>query len=502
MLPVFYSQDMLKYILTAFFIFGLTVSYAQEKVYEQYNISIPAPFVMEIDDTVYASTIIKPNGWSSLDADYTVLRFDLNGNLVDTIQLLQTVNGNPIFHFYSDAHYEPSSGELKLLKVTDLGGGVLSNYYQFHFEVRDKYFNLLSTKTIKSPDSSVASASNIYSSGDTTLITGSTRPIGGFFAYQFVNNVITDSLYINNNIGFDEPPYSIVKLKDKYVIGSINDNPKLLILNQDLTTDTILQRLNSSLPGYLFYKLERTNQNKVIAFGLGGTTYFSVYEIDTNLNIKTLLRVPANALDTNESINSPLEQWIDYRSPDSVFAVLASDTLAIVRLTANDKVVWPMKVFLTDTSGTLHWQRVIYDSTAAYSVQRIIATSDGGALIFSAKYDWSYKTEVHWRLSVIKIQGNGDIISEKEYALPNAPQVLEVYPNPAAAQVHFRLPEQQSAYRYQLLNRAGQVVQRGTLSEGESSLEVDHLPAGHYFLNLTQVTNARQSWSGVFQKVD
>jgi hypothetical protein len=478
------------------------LSFGQEHVYDYGDVAIPERYLTQFNDTIVAGLITRPNGFQAPEFEYFVLKFDIYGNIFDTIH--QTSNLNGTVPFYADASgvYDENTRTHHLPNNVILPDAIKFGLNYFYYDVRDSNFNLISRTKVNSPaDSLPVFASNLKIFSDTVLITGSTFPSNNFFIYQFVNGQLTDSLFLDD-ANYGNQPAQIMKHKGKIYVGETNGIHSLIVLNEDLTPHNILLRSASNTTESIdFYDFIST-PNALYGLGTIFISKFGLYKIEDNLNLTKKGDIPLYPLDTNHrryAMRTP-DNWIDFNSPESIFVVSTVDTAMIPAIPS--EAIWPIKVFLTDTTGQIHWERLIYDSTAAYAVSTVLATSDGGALIFSSKYDWGEDSNYHLRLSVIKIQGNGDIISEKEYALPNAPQILELYPNPATEQVHFRLPEQQSAYRYQLLNRAGQVVQRGTLSEGETSLEVGHLPAGHYFLNLTQATNARQSWSGVFQKVD
>src|SRR5690606_4893782 len=114
-----------------------------------------------------------------------------------------------------------------------------------------------------------------------------------------------------------------------------------------------------------------------------------------------------------------------------------------------------LDVSLIDTAGNIHWTTTI-DNNCYYLPFHIVATNDGGALIFSSKYDTAYKKEPHYLLSVIKINGKGSIISEKEYPLQQS-KLLSLYPNPAQNTLNIKLPTQLSMQSYRIYNTAGAI---------------------------------------------
>jgi hypothetical protein len=477
------------------------ISIGQEHVYDYGDVAIPERYLTQTNDTIIASLIVRPNGFLSPGFAYFVLRFDINGNIIDTIHKTSDLTGTVPFYADGSGAYDENTRTHHLPNNVILPDALKFGLNYFYYDVRDSNFNLISRTKINSPaDSLPAFASNLRIFSDTVLITGSTFPDNYFFIYQFVNGQLTDSLFLDD-ASYGNQPAQIAKHKGKIYVGETSGFHSLIVLNEDLTPHNILLRSASNTTESInFYDFIST-PNALYGLGTIFVSKFGLYKIEDNLNLTKKGDTPLYPLDTNHrryAMRTP-DNWIDFNSPDSIFVVSTADTLMIPLITSG--VIWPIKVFMTDTAGQVHWERLIYDSTAAYAFSTILATSDGGALIFSSKFDWGEDSNYHLHLSVIKIQGNGDVISEKEYDLPQ-PKMISLYPNPAKDVIHFDLPEEKGNYEYRIFNIEGKVQQSGVCSGVNSSLDISELPSGHYLLSLRLANKSGASFAGKFQKLD
>jgi len=178
---------------------------------------------------------------------------------------------------------------------------------------------------------------------------------------------------------------------------------------------------------------------------------------------------------------------VDYHSPDSIYVVNSfyrrrklyngqiADSLGLTK---------PLQVLQLDTAGKLHWKRLIEKPGAIYLAQEVLATDDGGALIFSEVFDTAYSRQVHSRLSVIKIQGDGKILNERFYDLPQQHSVA-VYPNPAQDQIRLRgLPlEADQSRPYQVYRLDGTLRAQGTYGP-QQAISIAQLAPGNYLLRV------------------
>jgi hypothetical protein len=115
---------------------------------------------------------------------------------------------------------------------------------------------------------------------------------------------------------------------------------------------------------------------------------------------------------------------------------------------------------------------------------KVLATNDGGALIFSTKYDWNDTTPLQMDLHILKIDSTGWYeglpVAIDEFS--QMKQIL-VYPNPVKNDVNFVLGLYQNL-DLQIFNSNGQVVLRKKLEHSEKVKMAD-LPTGLYIYVLT-----------------
>src|SRR5690606_10921554 len=114
--------------------------------------------------------------------------------------------------------------------------------------------------------------------------------------------------------------------------------------------------------------------------------------------------------------NPTYSKFFDYQTPDSIFIAGAQEETENYYFPSRFDTTTHNELFVycIDTAGNKHWEITI-DNHAFYFPQQVVATDDGGALIFSSKYDTAYKKEPHYLMNVIKIDNKGNYISEKEY---------------------------------------------------------------------------------------
>lgn len=145
----------------------------------------------------------------------------------------------------------------------------------------------------------------------------------------------------------------------------------------------------------------------------------------------------------------------------------------------------PLQVVLTDTAGNFHWSRLVGDQDSAYYYPwTVAATPDGGALIFSSKYDHRHSLDPHYMLSVIKIQGNGDVLSEKEYPMASG-KALEIFPNPVKDKLQFELPDEEKASSYSIISMGGELVVSGKMTPDKTSIDLPEMKPGIYMISLS-----------------
>jgi hypothetical protein len=179
-----------------------------------------------------------------------------------------------------------------------------------------------------------------------------------------------------------------------------------------------------------------------------------------------------------------------YRSADSIFCVATYDNYKRGFL-SNVGKTGGMQILQFDTAGNVHWRKRIHKDSVIYFSKQILPTPDGGALIFSEVVDPDYSLQPHSRLSVIKIQGDGRILNESFYDLPQQRKV-SVYPNPAEDKIQLKgislKAGQETPYRIYGLD--GTVRDKGRYQSGKE-ISLRSLAPGHYLL---RIRDKRGAW--------
>jgi len=92
--------------------------------------------------------------------------------------------------------------------------------------------------------------------------------------------------------------------------------------------------------------------------------------------------------------------------------------------------------FKLDLVGDVLWQK-LYKGEVHYTPYKILATPDGGALIFSTRYDWNDPYPNQRDVHILKIDCNGNYVpAGMDKPKTNMKQIL-VYPNPTKDKISF-----------------------------------------------------------------
>jgi hypothetical protein len=131
------------------------------------------------------------------------------------------------------------------------------------------------------------------------------------------------------------------------------------------------------------------------------------------------------------------------------------------------------------TDGTIIWQR-FYKGELNYMPYKVLATSDGGALILSHKYDWNSPYPNQRDIHILKIDSTGwyeglPPVGTNEY--DGMKQIL-VYPNPTHDVVHFE-PGLYHDLELQIFNQIGNLLLKKPL-HSHQTVDVSGFKAGVY----------------------
>jgi len=135
-----------------------------------------------------------------------------------------------------------------------------------------------------------------------------------------------------------------------------------------------------------------------------------------------------------------------------------------------------------DSNLNFYWQRY-YGGDAFYNPRGVIATQDGGCLIFGERYDENTQFE-EYDVYILKVDSNGLFTSV--YDIPSlAYDEIRFFPNPAGDHVTAQFPGavHQKEKTLEIFNNQGILVRRLDVPENQDRMQVDvsFLPNGLYY---------------------
>lgn len=355
----------------------------------------------------------------------------------------------------------------------------------------------------------LAFTKNVYLSGISCTWMNATETIIGGYALdtnflgsviaRYHNDTLTDSLWIGHH--WVNYPVAVTKFGSKYVFGhNASLDEYLTIVDEDFSNDTTYRRSSSIDPWIRDFNdfIVSPDGQYLYALGIYDVSAFAIFKY--NLQMQEVRRDTLLSIwdKKDGAIMWSKNRFCDYRTPDSIFMVggMSYSDLYISELTPSLQA--PLQVVLADTAGNFHWSRLVGDQDSAYYYPwTVAATSDGGALIFSGKYDHRYSTDPHYMLSVIKIQGNGDVLSEKEYPMATG-KPLEIFPNPVKEKLRFELPKGATASTYSIISMGGELVASGKMNPENTSIDMPEMKPGIYMISLS--TSKGENYLGRFVK--
>lgn len=135
-------------------------------------------------------------------------------------------------------------------------------------------------------------------------------------------------------------------------------------------------------------------------------------------------------------------------------------------------------LFKTNQNGDTLFMK-FYKGEVKYIANSIIATSDGGALIASSKYDWNSPYPNQWDIHLLKVDSLGNYTPLGEKELPTTSSEILVFPNPASDFVTLSgfdsFPVELSFY-----DLLGREVLTRKIYEDNQKIDVSTLSSGTY----------------------
>lgn len=154
-----------------------------------------------------------------------------------------------------------------------------------------------------------------------------------------------------------------------------------------------------------------------------------------------------------------------------------------------------MKLWRIKKNGDVVWSVLINDSSY-YLPTKTVATSDGGAVFFSMKYDWRIDPQPKTSLSIIKLDSTGNFVGLTEIEMPYQNLGINVYPNPFTNRITLSGIDTREISSATIYDVSGKVLSEIRQPESLDFDTFSFLP-GTYFLQV--VLNSGQS--GVYKVV-
>ncbi len=182
--------------------------------------------------------------------------------------------------------------------------------------------------------------------------------------------------------------------------------------------------------------------------------------------------------------NVETEQRLLAKSSDSTFIVggysflsVSTNSNAIFCAKYNEKAekIWDVKY---DTLGSNF-----------YYVRGVLATSDGGCLLYGLKTESFYSSV--WGLYALKIGPSGVVVGET--FISGFENLVTIYPNPAKDYIQFDLPKGTDLANLELIDLSGSVVLAQKINH-QAPIDISFLPQGMY---MYQVKNKMGALMGV-----
>ena len=150
-----------------------------------------------------------------------------------------------------------------------------------------------------------------------------------------------------------------------------------------------------------------------------------------------------------------------------------------------------------DSNLNVNWQR-FYGGDAFYHLYGLLATQDGGCLMYAERYDANIQFE-EYDVYILKVDTNGLLTSV--YDIPNvAPDELAIYPNPATDQITAQFPGVSNIHQktLEIYNSLGESVKSIFLQDKQDRqrVNVSDLPVGIYYVSL--LSQAKRLATGKF----
>lgn len=136
-----------------------------------------------------------------------------------------------------------------------------------------------------------------------------------------------------------------------------------------------------------------------------------------------------------------------------------------------------------DLMGNEIWTRYYSNNTNLF-MRKVLATSDGGALMVGWSYDPAGPDGFEKDVWIVKVDSNGNYLptSIKEQQISKSD--FNFYPNPLKNELHFRQINALRNYQFELFDVSGRKVAEEELINSDETINTSHLKFGTYIYHL------------------
>ncbi len=228
----------------------------------------------------------------------------------------------------------------------------------------------------------------------------------------------------------------------------------------------------------------------VFAYGGKGNKWMTLIKMDSSLEISSV-----DTFTTRAGISTAVDRGILSASAKNKIFFATGENPKYSPAALKVGLTNSMRLWRINSNGDRLWSVLVNDSSY-YLPTKTVATSDGGAVFFSMKYDWRIEPQPKTSLSIIKLDSTGNFVGLTEIEVPYQNLGIEVFPNPFTDKITLAGVEVRKVRTVAIYDVSGKVVRE---IEKPESLEFDtssFLP-GTYFLQVVLKTGQ----SGVYKVV-
>ena len=416
--------------LTILFFLLYTFSFPQtfETWYETKNDDI-AYDAIELDD----SYIFTVNSGNYFDENYgaKLIKLDFNGEIIDSLNMILPDG----YKLYSTFRLYLLNDSI-LLAISPLENNIGENGIRFtHIS---KNFNVLYDTIVCDTVTTRQYYDFIIDNDSNVVVVGTNIWIEQFFIsiYDLYGNELGYNTYTDTQTGY--LPSTIIDIPGRNVYHMFiywsDDDYFFEIDKETLEIQSISKYPNDFLPRNAVKGLTDSSYfiiGKQCTYNVNAWWKLSFVEMNNfgdSINQHSYLVSP----DTNSfySYNS----FDIYNEKIYFGGAYNFDNAAAFPFSIEYRWIFINKL---NPDGSIIWQR-FYKGDANYVPYKVLATSDGGALILSGRYDWNSPIPDQRDLHILKVDSTGwyDGLTTVETEQDMPKQIL-VYPNPATDKVNF-----------------------------------------------------------------